>query len=406
MLRNSTIKISLTNAQVWSFSLILFFAINMNYDWRKGYLAWYGCLAFVFAAYLLFSNGRILLKRLAFFYWLFSFVVLCVISLAWSLSVSTGMVIVKSFVVYFAVLLLIQLSINLRYKIDTLLKCYLVATLINAIYVAVTIDVETLGEVQLGGQMLEGWNGNGIGYMAAQGALIGYYLLKTTSRKTEKTFFLFCVVAFAILTLYTGSRTAFLMLLAELVLYYWLSHPTKVVRNVMVSALVLIGAFYLIMNVETFYNVLGSRMEGLFALFSGEGEVDSSASIRDVFIKNGKLWFFERPILGYGIDNYRVLNQEATGRFTYAHNTFIELAVDLGIIGLVWYYSVYAYLMVKLVKLVKHGPIYVFLLSALVTSFVSQYGGVSYHSFYQNLLLLLCFFIIAQAQTERNADSS
>lgn len=403
MLRNSTIKLSLTNEHVWSLSLILFFAINMNYDWRKGYLAWYGCLAFVFAAYLLFSNGRILLKRLSFFSWLFSFVVWCVISLAWSLSVSTGMGVVKSFVIFSTVLLLIQCSLLLGYQIDTLLRCYLIATLINAIYVTVTIDMAALGEVQLGGQMLEGWNGNGIGFMTAQGFLIGYYLFKTTKNKHDKCFLFLCVIVFTVMTLYTGSRTAFIMLLAELVLYYWLSHPTKVVRNVMVSALVLIGAFYLVINVEVFYNVLGSRLEGLFALFGGEGEIDSSANLRDLFIENGKRWFSERPILGYGINNYKVLNQEATGRFTYAHNTFIELAVDLGVVGLVWYYSAYAYLIAKLVKLIKRGPIYIFLLSALIASFASQYGTVKYYDFYQNMLILLCFFAVAHARKERRA---
>ena len=151
------------------------------------------------------------------------------------------------------------------------------------------------------------------------------------------------------------------------------------------------------MNVDAFYTVLGSRFEGLFALFRGEGDVDGSADIRNVFIENGKKWFSEHPILGYGINNYKVLNQSAVGRFTYAHNNFIELAVDLGVVGLIAYYSVYVYLIIRLLQLVRENTINIFLLSALVASLISHYGTVSYYDFYQKFLILLCFFAINQS---------
>ena len=198
----------------------------------------------------------------------------------------------------------------------------------------------------------------------------------------------------AVVTMYTGSRTAFVALIASGILYFWFRHPTKMVRNILVTALIVVVAFYLIMNIPAFYNVLGSRFEGLFALFSGSGKVDSSADIRDTFIENGKIWFLENPILGYGVNNYKMLNGPATGRFTYAHNNFIELAVDLGVVGLVWYYSVYVYVIFKLLKMMKRNPVSVYLLSALVASLISHYGTVSYYDFYQNFLLMLCFYVV------------
>lgn len=386
---------------LWIASLTLFFTINMNYDWRTGYVAWYGVLALLFVSYVLAYNAGVSLKNLSFLLWFLSFIVFGLMSIFWCLSESVTMAIVKSLVIYFVVLLLIQFSINFGTRVDTILKGYFVATLINSLYVFLTIDVAKLGQEQLGKHMLESWNGNGIGFMTGQGVLIGYYLLRKATGKIEKILYLACIVALSALTIYTGSRTAFIMLIGELVIYFWLTHPTKVVRNVIVTGIVLIGAFYLVMKVESFYNVLGSRLEGLFAMFGGEGKVDSSADIRDVFIRNGKEWFKEKPVLGFGLNNYKVLNEGATGRFTYAHNTFIELAVNLGTVGLIWYYSIYAYLIVRLFKDIKKNSINVFLLSALIASLISQYGTVSYYDFYQNFLLLLCFFAVQQTRKKQ-----
>lgn len=391
---------------LWMFALTLFFAISMNYDWRNRYLFWYGSLALVFVAYFLVFNKRIVLKNFSFECWLLSFMALGVISLSWSLSADTGMVVIKTLVVCFAVLFLIHSSLNCGFEVDAALRCYFVATLVNVVYIASMIDLTSLGEVQLGDNLIEGWNGNGIGFMMAQGVLIGCYLFKQAQQKLKKIVLLIFAILLAILTMYTGSRTAFIMLAAELILFFWLSHPTKMMRNIIVTVLVLGGALYLAMNVESFYNVLGSRLEGLFAFFGGEGEVDTSTSIRDTFIENGKKWFLEDPIVGYGINNYKVLNQSATGRFTYAHNNFIEMAVNLGVVGLVWYYSVFLYLIIRLLKLFRNNSLNIFLLSALVASFISQYGSVSYYGFYLNFLLLLCFWGVNHMGKEKSILSS
>lgn len=377
---------------VWVVALIIFFTINMNNDWHSSSLLWYGCLMLVVIAYVLAFKGAFLLKFSPYFMWLISFMFLGMFSILWCLNIQVVIDVIKTLIVWVIMLLFIQFSLNMGFKFDTLLKAFLFATLINAIYVILTIDIAALGEVQLGANMLEGWNGNGIGFMMAQGAIIGWYLLGQAKKAFSKLVLLLCVVFFAVLTMYTGSRTAFIMLIAEFVIYICLKSPIKIVRNMLIVAAMLVLAFYVVMNVESFYKVLGVRLEGLISLFTGKGSADSSAISRDLFIENGKIWFAENPIFGVGLNNYKVLNQVATGRFTYSHNTFIELAVDLGIVGLIWYYSIYIYLTIIIFKHVKNKHIKALLLSALIASLISQYGTVSYYGFYQNLLLFLCFY--------------
>lgn len=385
---------------IWPFALTLFFTININYDWRTSYFAWYGTLFLVLISYLYVFNGRIPLKLGGFSLWFVSFAMLCVFSMAWSLSASTSFVVIKSFIVFFAVLLLIQFSLQYGFDINVILKCYLIATLINAIYVLITVDLTQLGETQLGTHMLEGWNGNGIGFLASNGAIIACYLIGRSKHIAEKILYIISVLGLSFLTLYTGSRTAFLVLLIELMLYLCLVNPAKTATKILVAFGVVVVVFILVMNVEPLYNVLGSRIEGLLNLWTGEGAADSSASIRQTFIDNGIQWFKEQPLAGYGINNYKILNQEATGRFTYAHNNFIEIAVDLGILGLIFYYFVFVYLIGHLIKIVKKHPMNAFLLSMLVASLVGQYGTVSYYDFFQNLLILMCFFAIESCGKE------
>ncbi len=391
---------------LWMLILAWYFALASNSDWRLISSVWYGTLALVLLVYLFTFNGRFPLKGLSFELWLLSFIGLGLLSILWSFSSKMCMEVIKNLIVIFVMLLLVHFSLNFGFDVNLVLTSYFVSILINALYIVTMIDLTALGEIQLGVNLLEGWNGNGIGFMMAQGVLFGCYLFKKTKNKLGKVLILLCVVALAFLTIYTGSRTAFIMLVAELILLFWLSHPTRMISNIIITGLVLVGALYLVMNVESFYTVLGSRLEGLFALFTGEGKVDSSADIRDTFIQNGKRWFLEQPAFGYGINNYKVMNQEATGRFTYSHNTFIDIAVGLGIVGLVWYYSVYAYLMVRLLRSFRNNPLNIFLLTALVASFISQYGTVSYYFLYQNLLLMLCFFAVNNTKKENSKDFS
>jgi len=398
MLNSKVTKFSIRIVHLWILALVILFSACMNYDWHSSGLIWYGALGFLFIAYCCNFKGQIRIRNFSFLAWLLSFIALGAVSILWCLSVKWWLDVLKTLVINFAVLLLIQCSIDFDFSIDTILECYFIATLVNAFYLITTVDLAQFGKVQLGVNMIEGWNGNGIGFMMAQGALIGWYLFPKINGKLQKCIYLGGVLLFAFLTVYTGSRTAFIVLVAELLLYYTLSHPTKLVRNIFLSVVAVVAAFYLVMNVEGLYNVLGSRLEGLIALFSGEGKVDTSASIRDVFIENGKRWFLEEPILGYGLNNYKVLNGPATGRTVYAHNTFIEMAVNLGVVGLVWYYSAYVYLIQKLLKGLKNNQFNVFLLSALIASILSQYGTVSYYGFYQNFLLLMCFTAVSKAK--------
>jgi hypothetical protein len=108
---------------------------------------------------------------------------------------------------------------------------------------------------------------------------------------------------------------------------------------------IIVGFFIIVMKIDFFYNILGMRLEKMVYAFLDIGG-DSSTIDRLYLIQEGTRLFSANPILGYGLDNFRYLS--VMGK--YAHNNYIELACDLGLIGAAIYYSFIVFLIIKAAK--------------------------------------------------------
>jgi len=72
------------------------------------------------------------------------------------------------------------------------------------------------------------------------------------------------------------------------------------------------------------------------ALRAVDGD-DSSAETRAAFATDFWPYFNEQPFIGYGPERFG----EITGADTYAHNNFVEIAINGGLVGLLLYYAMY-----------------------------------------------------------------
>jgi len=93
--------------------------------------------------------------------------------------------------------------------------------------------------------------------------------------------------------------------------------------------------------------ITGQRVSG------AAGGVLEDGDLRDVLVDKGIEYFAEAPIFGYGINNYRELNGQETGLYTYSHNTTIELLVGIGFIGPILFYLIYFNLFKTFLKIRK-----------------------------------------------------
>ena len=120
--------------------------------------------------------------------------------------------------------------------------------------------------------------------------------------------------------------------------------------------------------------------------------INGSTGERKYFISIGYDLFRDSPILGYGLDSFRFLNQKGI----YSHNNYIELLVGLGTLGFSLYYSIY-FIMVRKVSLMENKRLRNLFLFFAVIMLSMDMALVSYEI---KIIVIALIFILAFA--ERN----
>ena len=149
----------------------------------------------------------------------------------------------------------------------------------------------------------------------------------------------------------------------------------------------------LVMENDTLYTVIGRRFEAMFDYFTGEGS-DGSILLRQRYIAAAKSMFSESPIIGKGMGNYsRILESEYyLGNF-YSHNNYWQILSELGLIGFVIYFSMYAYCSVIFLRayFVEKRKISVLFITVMAMMMVLDSGIISYSSKYGQLVIAILY---------------
>ena len=220
-------------------------------------------------------------------------------------------------------------------------------------------------------------NVNRIGVLLIISLAISLYI--GTSEK--KLIYICMSLVIFIGVLLTGSKTAFLGVLLTIILFI-INSNMDIKRKISLSILAIIGIIFiifLIMNNEIFYSILGRRIEKSLGI--NGMTVDDSTIIRYQMLVDGINFFEKNPILGNGLDSYRILSQYAT----YSHNNFIELLVGIGIVGFISYYKMF-YLAYSFRNKTQYSNLFNTL---IIVFFVLSISSVQYLQKYMYLIILL-----------------
>lgn len=267
-------------------------------------------------------------------------------------------------------------------KLEFAIKCFVVGGVLLIARLIIETPATVWGIRRLGTAI--GYNANDLGMKLAFAALCSTYLLKKSSKK--KLFLTAAFVLMTAITMLTGSRKAFVLLVLGVVLYNVLIDRSykKYLIGIPSAIIALIGFYYLVTNVPALYNVLGSRLEDLLGTLQGTS--DMSTRVRMDMISVGLNLFFQQPLFGYGIGNFAI----KSGFNTYSHNNYIELLTGIGIVGFIAYYSFYLYLLFKLFReLIKGNTQHAFPFTIVVLILIIEVGLVSYNTNYIQILLML-----------------
>ncbi len=193
-------------------------------------------------------------------------------------------------------------------------------------------------------------------------------------------------------SLISGSRQSLVPLIILLLYtFFLLLKQTRTLFTI--RKLVLISVFIFILyfisqqtiNLDYIANSKIIRRTVLFFTNPGQSE-----SIRMGLIQSGLELFSKKPLFGHGLDAFHFVS----GFQTYAHNNYIELLVNYGLVGFSIYYSLYVILIYRSFKMRNENPYkanvaILFLLSILITDF----ADVSYQSTVRMIDVIYIYYL-------------
>ena len=193
-----------------------------------------------------------------------------------------------------------------------------------------------------------------------------------------------CVIPAIFIVAASGSRKALIFTVVGCLLIIIQRYSSKnIVKNVLRYLLIAVIAISLIRILSKFeiFSVINERMEGLIALITGHGSVDSSADKRNAYMNAAFSQFLHSPVVGIGMDNCRLVIQKLFGYATYSHNNFAELLCNGVIIGFVIYYSMNVQCLWTMIKYRKINDMYTpICITLLIVLLIMDWGQISYYS--------------------------
>jgi len=304
------------------------------------------------------------------------FIVACLVSSLYAINYSTVLGKVITLLLIFLLTFLIINYVDTFEKIEKILSYVMYAGIIASIYIIVNADFTQIQ--RFGGEL---GNQNIVGLNIAFSSIICFNQILYKKKYWNIIFLLVMTVCI----LLTGSRKALLVLIMSILMIAFLKNRynmKQLIKFAIISIVILILFYFLTFEIPMFYRIIGRRLENLFNFFTVKGTSEGSMNTRYDMIKRGIEFIKEKPILGYGIDNYRYLYGN-----TYSHNNIIELMVGTGIVGFSIFYFMQLIVIKDLIKksknIVSKDVNYVFatiLLSYIVMSlaFIYYYDKIFY----------------------------
>lgn len=327
------------------------------------------------------------LKPTVFSWWYFSFLVLCLISASLFLNADDWILydmLVSLIISYCFILNLQKIS-----KIVAIMTVFVFSALVMSVQLWATgqleylfIASEMMEHSRLGAEVTGNANIFANLFMYA-GVFASWLMVYASNKKLVVPNLIFLCLILLMMAI-SGGRKTIIAVVATLVLFFLLKkdskNKTRYGRNFFIAAVLVTGIFVAIFNVPFLYDLVGARFEGLMDMFQGKGAHVPGDETRGVIFQMAFEGWLDSPLFGYGIDSFKYYNMQTTGHHFYAHNNYVELLFDVGIIGFVVYYWIYYYI----IKQLRRMPIELYRFKVLgygllFELFIFDFGGVGYY---------------------------
>lgn len=383
-------------SQVIKLSVILFYFLS-SYFALGGFLYWLPILL-VIISLLVHISPEFKFQKSLYFKWIFSFVSISILSLLWSENIVIGFSILKYLIPVFIFTFYIYLYTSSQNDLNNVLIMYYLSQVITLIYIIFSVDIWSLSNERLGGEHLgSNFNSNSIAYNLCFAVYTGIFLIKRFSSKLLKITVIIVTILMIIVIILTGSRGGYLLLSFPFLLYTIFYLPKKWIASI----IILLSALFLIntdLSRSVTHSLPAQRVSSIFLILQNKQE-----DARSELINLGIEWFQTKPFLGHGINNFRALSNESEsfrGDNFYAHNNYIEILVDLGIIGLILYYYIYYVILKRCMRTKKNY----YLIPLLVSIIIYEFVEVTYYSVTFQFFISI-FFVLTQKNQKISSET-
>ena len=325
-------KIRLNGLLYWVMAFLIcasnIFIVWVNDGLQKIVIVLVNILGFLMIFYQ--KKGRLRLNSLCISYGLF--MLWALLSNLWSeYKFNYAMILVFGYVL--VTMITFSNLIKTERQIIIIFKSIMICAVVLIVLIVSFYGITSLTSERMSNELL---NANTAGRVCASAFFIALFMWY----KYKKNIYLVLMAIYLTMLFLTGSKGALLQMVINLIAFLILKDQKqwkKFVKNVLKICILGFIMYQLVMNIPMFYNIIGQRLMIFLETLVGTRDLSNSGLStisRSQYMLLGLELFSDKPIMGYGLDMYRYYNPD----FTYAHSTIIEIAADLGIVGLILFY--------------------------------------------------------------------
>jgi probable O-glycosylation ligase (exosortase A-associated) len=231
---------------------------------------------------------------------------------------------------FFKVIIIFELMLQVVNQKKQLRSLFTLVTVSLTLMSMVAVKNYLSGEFTLRGERIAGIvggmfsNPNDLAIALNMTWPLALVLALTTKEKRKKIFYLVCIGVMMTAIITTFSRGGFISLMAAGGLLAWKLGRGRRISTVLAS-LLLAGCLLAIMP--------GNYVHRLLTIVNVEQDETGSAQERQQLLETGLNLAMRHPVIGVGMGNFHIY----TAQDKVAHNSYVEIAAELGLIGLIAY---------------------------------------------------------------------
>lgn len=315
--------------------------------------------------------------------WMYAFWAFALISIMWADSVSDSLMYTNYYISILLVGTFMCYRIRNMKDVEKILKIFLVAGLYSVAMIIIRVPVDAYGTSTFGDYI-------GVFKNTLSARMVILTPIAMYFGQQKKRYYL-AIPAFLFVIANADSRKGLALLVGAVLLSFLItSNANRFFRNILALLAIVFFGWFILESTGAVKALAEGVLGSVFDLIEKGFGLDSGDTYRLVLIGAGLTMFFNSPLAGYGLNNFRTyIAKQGYAYVVYSHNTYIELLSTLGLIGFLLYYPYLFYLMFRSFKMRNDSLMKTVFLILLVV-LINDFGAVTYFDVYsQHLYIVL-----------------